>query len=389
MAIYALRFAEGSLFMKISFSGRIYSSEYGNSIADSGIKAKRKKTWAGLGLLMGCLLLNCGCSGQKPESTRHSLSMTAMGTVVSMTLYGEKGQEKELSELGGELSELVTGLETEMLSRKLEGSQVWEINSGAGAGETAVSKEMWELLKECQEVAETSEGAFDGSLGTLTALWNMDERAAGNLETDEIPSEEEIKEARKHSGYQKVGLTEDSIFLETGMQLDLGAVGKGYALDRIRSRLQEPGRESISGVFSLGGSILTFGRKKEGSPWKVAIVNPADTEKTIGYLELEGTWCISTSGDYERYFFKDGVRYHHILDPETGWPADSGLRSVTIVSENGFLSDALSTACFVAGEEKGMELAEHYGVGVVMVDQEGKIICNPAAEKIFHGTGER
>lgn len=153
-------------------------------------------------------------------------------------------------------------------------------------------------------------------------------------------------------------------------------------MDEIRRVLEQ--REEISGgVISVGGSILVYGAKPDGSSWKVAIVNPADTASAIGYMSLKGTWCVSTSGDYERYAMVDGIRYHHILNPATGYPADSGVRSVTVLSDSGLLSDALSTACFVLGIEEGMELAEKYGAEALFVDTKGNIVMSPGMEECF------
>ena len=167
-----------------------------------------------------------------------------------------------------------------------------------------------------------------------------------------------------------------------GMSLDLGAVGKGISCDNLRDKLKSL---NISGaVISVGGSIVTYGRKPDGSAWNVGIVNPHDTSSYIGTLTLTGDWSVSTSGDYERYVEADGIRYHHIIDPETGYPADAGLSSVTVMSHYGALSDALSTACFVLGTEKAQDLLEQYDAYAVMVEHSGKVILSEGAEQFFH-----
>ena len=132
--------------------------------------------------------------------------------------------------------------------------------------------------------------------------------------------------------------------------------------------------------------MLTFGEKPDGSDWKVGIANPADPSERIGVLTLEGQWCISTSGDYERYVEADGVRYHHIIDPATGYPADSGVSGVTVLTKDGFLSDALSTACFILGPEKGMALASQYGAEVLFVNRDSSILMSDGMKKYFQGT---
>lgn len=134
--------------------------------------------------------------------------------------------------------------------------------------------------------------------------------------------------------------------------------GKGVALDEIRKTLEE--YPEVSGaVISVGGSILTYGNKPEGGTWQIAVTDPLEPSQSAGVLTLAGGYCVSTSGDYERYVEVDGVRYHHILDPRTGSPARSDVAGVTIVTKDGFLSDALSTACFVLGSEEGQKLLEN------------------------------
>ncbi|MBQ3905456.1 MAG: FAD:protein FMN transferase, partial [Lachnospiraceae bacterium] len=129
---------------------------------------------------------------------------------------------------------------------------------------------------------------------------------------------------------------------------------------------------------------LCVGDKPDGKPWYIGIVDPNDTEKRIGALALNGNWCISTSGDYERYFMQGDKKYHHIIDPATGYPTDNGIRSVTIVSKSGFISDALSTACFVLGKEKGMALAAQYGAEILIVDAAGEITMSEGLNSIFY-----
>ena len=231
----------------------------------------------------------------------------------------------------------------------------------------------------------SSEGAFDITLGSLTGLWNIDRWASEGVQEVSLPSGEEVKEALSLCGSEKLKLESGPgarLFMPEGMRLDLGAVGKGVALSRLRTLLEE--RPEVSGaVISLGGSILTYGVKPDGSPWRVAITNPFDTAENVGILSLEGQWCVSTSGDYERYVEADGVRYHHILDPATGYPADTRVRGVSILSKDGLLSDALSTACFILGPEKGMELAGRYGAEALFVMEDGELILSEGMKRYF------
>lgn len=309
---------------------------------------------------------------------------TAMGTVIQQTIYAPEGTAEAFTE---EVMALLTELESRELSWRLESSEVYRINASAGREEGCVlSEDMAQLLQSCVELYERAEGTFDVTLGPVSRLWNIDKWAAeGAGEDFQPPSPEAIREAVSLCGSSRLKLErEDSprIFLPEGMQLDLGAVGKGVALSRLCELLEEQ-TEITGAVISLGGSILTWGNKPDGSTWKVGIVNPFDTSSNVGILSLEGQWCISTSGDYERYVEAGGVRYHHILDPATGYPAVSSVRGVSILSKDGLISDGLSTACFILGPEKGMALAAEYGVEALFVMEDESIIMSEGIRRYF------
>ena len=182
-----------------------------------------------------------------------------------------------------------------------------------------------------------------------------------------LTHEKEIKEALKTVGTDKVQAQGHTLTASEGTLLDFGAIGKGFACDLIHTYLQET---DINGaVISVGGSIVAFGDyNKKGDKWRIAITHPRKADEYLGVISLDEGF-VSTSGDYERYFEKDGKRYHHIFDAETGYPSESGLVSVTVVCDNGLLSDALSTACFVLGKDEGMKLAEKYGASAVFQEQ--------------------
>ena len=224
------------------------------------------------------------------------------------------------------------------------------------------------------------------SIGALVSLWDIDAHAqesyVDKTEGYRLPGEAEIKEALSCSGFSKIERKDNSFLLPEGMVLDLGAVGKGLACDDILSYLE--GQADVkAAVISVGGSILTYGEKPDGTAFKVAITDPFDTGAYCGYLTLAGNWFVSTSGDYERFVEVDGKRYHHILNPATGYPAESGVKSVTILSKNGMISDALSTACFVLGEEKGRLLADKYGVEALFISEDGNISMTEGMQEYF------
>lgn len=336
-----------------------------------------KNFFRGLIICFGAILC-CGCGKEEPG--RFENADVAMGTVIRQILYTAGDGEKE----AGEIRALLQELEEERLSRRLAESEVYRVNRTAGAKEGCeLSPELEALVQESLEVWERSGGAFDISLGELAALWDIDGWSAGEREGEFAPPEREaLYAALECSGSEKLKLEKGRLFLQEGMSLDLGAVGKGIALDQILGKLRED--KAITGaIISLGGSVLTYGEKPEGTAWRVGIRDPFDEEANAGILSLKGEWCVSTSGDYERYAEKDGIRYHHILDPATGCPADSGVAGVTILSKSGFLSDALSTACFVLGPEEGIRLAESYGAEALFIGKDGKLEMSPGMKEYF------
>lgn len=322
----------------------------------------------------------CGCGEKRPVKMQ-SVD-TAMGTVIQQNIY----TTDELSNGTKEILDLLRKLEEQELSRRIDTSEIWAVNASAGNEEGyMLSPELSETLEKCLDVWQQSQGTFDITMGPVVSLWDIDGWAAGEREgTFTLPEEELLRDALEHCGSEKLQMDQGRLYLPEGMMLDLGAVGKGIALDRILEYMEK--NNKITGaIISVGGSVLTYGEKPEGSVWKVGIANPAKPSEGIGVLALEGQWCISTSGDYERYVEADGVRYHHIIDPTTGYPADSGVAGVTVLSKDGFLSDALSTACFILGPEKGTALAAHYGAEVLFVERDGSIRMSDGMKKCFQG----
>lgn len=372
-----------------------------------------------LSVLMAAVLLCCGCAdvgrggaaqpekdsgaeegsgGRTAGTGENAVSSwqyvdTAMGTVVQQTVY--TADQETAQDFSVQVMELLWGLERERISWRLETSEVYRANASAGSEEGfLLSEELAALLQSCQLLWERSQGAFDVTLGAVTRLWDIDKWAAqSDQEGFQIPGAEALDRALNNCGSQKMRLLQREaavdasglcLFLPEGMQLDLGAVGKGFAMEKLIRLLAE--QSDVRGaVISLGGSILTYGGKPDGEPWRVGIVNPFDTSDNIGVLALEGQWCISTSGDYERYVEVDGVRYHHILDPKTGAPAASDVRGVTILMKDSLLGDGLSTACYILGPEKGMALAAEYGAEALFVMADGDIRMSEGMEQYFKG----
>lgn len=382
-------------------------------------------------IMTGCMLLSMtACSSDKGnmklafEQTTADASMETsspqeysktdfvMSTVLSEKIYGTKDVTQDIKE---ELDKL----EKDQLSWRKDSSVVSKINADAQKGiKTKLDSEMTSWVENSLELAKRSNGAFDPTIGRLTRLWNIEG------DNPKVPSKQEIKNTLEDTGYTKIHLekvesqntantkknvdkdikdntaknkeiSEDtsqntntnesvsSIYIGDKCTLDLGAVGKGIACDVVQDYLKKQ-KEVGGAVIAVGGSILLYGSKADGSDWNVAVQNPRGQDgEAMGVLSLSGTTNVSTSGDYEKYFMQDGKRYHHILDPSTGYPADSGLISVTIVSDSGLLSDGLSTACFVLGKEKGQKLLETCGAEGIFIDQNKKVTVTKGLKDKF------
>lgn len=383
-------------------------------------KRERGVLAAAVAVGLGVWLSGCGSI----TTQQQTLVDTAMGTIVSQTLYVQQGAGEKPEEAQSEtasIMQLLTELEQQELSWRIADSEVGRINAQAmgnagGAPDydwaqeepereqnsgglpqevlitMSISPPQYELLSRIWQVSKDSGGAMDVTLGRLCRLWNLDDLAVltenGSSGTGQInlPTAEQIQAALGDCGYGRVQLSDGTITLPAGMQLDLGAVGKGIACDHISAYLHD--QPQITGaVVTVGGSVVTYGQKPGGSPWKVAIMHPREEGSYLGVLSLEGEHYISTSGDYERYVMADGVRYHHILDPATGYPAHSGLCSVTIVCDSGLLADALSTACFVLGPERGLALAQVYGAEALLVEEDGSLHMTKGMEEMYDTYG--
>jgi thiamine biosynthesis lipoprotein len=286
----------------------------------------------------------------------------AMGTVINETIYTTG------DDVTGDIILELISLENDLLSWRVEESQIAMVNKEAGNPDGVnVSDTTREYLETVLEVSKRSGGALDPTIGKISRLWDI------GGENPRVPSDSEIQELLEGVGYEDIVIKGNNIYLSENSSIDLGAVGKGIGADAAYAYLKQ--HEEIQGaVISVGGSLVTYGTKPDESLWSVAITNPRKEEEGhMGVLALEGGYFVSTSGDYEKFLEKDGIFYHHILDPKTGYSARSGLISVTIICDNGLLSDALSTACFVLGLEKGMELAESYHAEAVFIDDAGQV----------------
>ena len=312
------------------------------------------------------------CAASENDIQTYTNTDFAMDTVVSETLYTTG------DDVNSKLTSVLTDVETNLLSWTNESSQIYKVNADRGK-DKEISDELSGYLERLLKIAKDSDGAFDPTIGKLIRLWDI------GGENQKIPEEAEIKNVLKDSGYQKVSLDGTTIRMDEGCSLDLGAAGKGIGCDSILEYL-ETQKDVFAALMNLGGSsVMTYGSKPDGSFWNVAVTDPRaeNDDDYLGVVALNGTEFLSTSGDYEKYFIEDGVRYHHIRDPSTGDPAKSGVTGVTVVCDTGLEADALSTACFVLGVEKGAELLKTYGADGLFVDEEHHVYLTEGMKERF------
>lgn len=298
-----------------------------------------------------------------------------MDTFVELKAYGPNAK-KALKESIDRIAQI----EDEMSVNK-ENTEAALINKNAGISPQKVSSDTYFVVKKALEYSKISNGAFDITVEPLVKLWGI------GTDKARVPSKKEIENSLLNVNYKDVVLGDKSeVFLKkAGMSMDLGSIAKGYAADELKKIFV---KYNIKTAFiNLGGNVYVVGNKTDGSDWKIAIQNPLkDKGEYLGVLKLSDK-SVVTSGNYERYFIKDGIRYHHIFDIKTGYPAEKGLISTTIVSDKSIDGDALSTTTYVLGLEKGMKLIESLnGVEAVFVTRGKKVYTTSGLKEIFQLT---
>lgn len=302
------------------------------------------------------VLLLTGCSFENKESARTEF---LFDTIVQIQIFDRHKEEVLESSM-----ELCRELE-QKFSRSVETSEVSRLNQAEGAF-VEVSEDTLLLIEKGIEYGKLSGGAFDITVYPASSLWDF------KSETKKLPKPGELKAAAARIGYENIEIKGQSVALKNGCELDLGGIAKGFIADRVKEYLLSCGVKHA--LINLGGNVLTVGTRLDGSPWKIGIQKPfKDRNEVAGVMEINDLSVVS-SGVYERCFELDGKLYHHILDPETGFPAENELTSVTVISEKSVDGDGLSTACFVLGLEEGRALIESIeGTEAVFITKEGKI----------------
>ena len=311
------------------------------------------------------LVLGSGCAAMSFGSPPVMVKRTQMhmGTLVSITAVGADDQAANRAINAG--FQEVKRLE-QLLSTWLPTSELSRVNASAGVMPVHVSPETLTVVQLAVQAAQMTDGGFNIAIGPAVEAWSV-------VEGQRIPTELELDALRPLVDLQAVhvDLENRTIFLEkTGMRIDVGGIGKGYAADQAVTVMKKAG--VVAGIVALSGDIKTFGRLPGGKRFPVAIQHPRKEEESLAFIDLQDE-AISTAGDYERFFEKDGIRYHHILDPRTLQPARS-CQSVSVIAKDGVWADGLDTGIFVLGPERGMELVEQLpDIEAIIVDHEGRV----------------
>lgn len=307
---------------------------------------------------------------QNEEDKSESRDIFAMDTYMTLTAYG-KNAKKALDEAVDEINNI-----EQLVSTGIDSSEVSQINKN---GKGSVSETTGYLIKRSKEIYDSTNGVFDITIYPIMQAWGFP------TENYCVPGKKELKKLRGLMGADHVLYDEkkqEVILNKEGMKIDLGGIAKGYTSSKVMDIFKENGISSA--VISLGGNVQTLNGKPDGSDWRVAVENPADTGSYIGVLSIKDK-AVITSGGYERYFKQDGKTYHHIIDPANGYPANNGLTSVTIVSDDGTLADGLSTSLFIMGPEKAQKYWKEHSdeFDTILVKDDGSILVSEGIADYF------
>lgn len=320
-----------------------------------------------IALLVSVTLISC-----KESDDFISKNTILLDTIVSIKIYDDDIKEETLDEIIAYISTL-----EEKLSFTIEGSDIWQINENNGSW-VNVSKETIELIKMSIEISQLSDGLFDISSGPLINLWGI------SPPEGYYPTTDEIDEAIEKINYKNIEIdeTNQKVKIQKHMNINLGAIAKGYIADKVKVLMTE---KSIDhGIINLGGNVLLIGNKPSGKLFEIGVAKPyALRGELVATIKIEDVAMVS-SGIYERYFEYEDKKYHHILNPLTGYPENNTIQSVSIITDSSGRADALSTAIFLLGVEKGLAVIEaDPTVEVVFVTKANKIIPSSGLKDII------
>ncbi len=308
-----------------------------------------------------------GCS-VNAASPKHK-TVYALGTVSDIVVYDD-----EDGKTSDKLEQLLYGYD-EMFSWRNNSSEISRINANSGTF-VEVSKDTYKVLEIAKTIGKQSGGALDVTVGILTSKWNISENP-------HVPSEDEIKNSLPQINYKTIELKEESgsyyAKVAKGQMLDVGAIAKGYVADMLEQTVRENKKNAL---LNLGGNIVAVGDKPNGESFKVGIRDPRKTEQNYFCTVKVSDMSVVVSGAYERNFTENGVTYHHILDPKTGYPAESGIISSAVAAKSSAVADGFSTALFVLEKDRALEIAEKTeGIEAMLITSDGKIYTTSEFDK--------
>ena len=316
--------------------------------------------------------------GQRAES--YQCTNYAMGTYIQQTVYGKNAKTAAAA-----AAKRINALENE-ISWRIDGSDINRLNKAAGTDWISIQPETAKMLKMSLDIAQKSGGAFDPTVLPISSMWDF----GGS--NQHVPAKADIQKFLKDIDYKnlRVNTGNNTASLRNHlMGIDLGAVGKGAACDSAIAAYRSAGADY--GIVAAGGSIGVLGHKADGSPWSIAIRDPTTTDSNaaeMGEISLTSGY-VSTSGTYEKCFKQNGILYHHLLNAKTGYPENNGLISVTVVVNNGAVSDALSTACFLLGREKSVSLLKAYNAEAIFIDSKNNVYVSDGLKSKFNITNSK
>lgn len=324
-------------------------------------------------LLIPIFLLLSSCSVPQAQE-----QFFTMDTIMSITVYG-KGAEEAAASARQKVEEL-----NDQLSRTAADSLISQLNAHAGDGsDIQMDKDTLDLLSFAKSISQLLPGDFDITIAPVMDAWGF------TTEDRHVPDDKTLSAAMALVNSENLIIDKDAgtaRLSQPGMAVDLGSIAKGYAAAQAESVLRDAG--ITSALLDLGRNITAIGPKTDGTAWRVGVANPQDDSQYLCIISLEDQTA-STSGGYERWFEENGVRYHHIIDPKTGYPAQSGLLSVTVISSNHLLADALSTALFVAGPEDAINFwRSRDDFELVLCTDQGQVMVTEGLEAGFEFRGE-
>ncbi|NKF06435.1 FAD:protein FMN transferase [Clostridium gasigenes] len=345
------------------------------------MKNKQLKSLVLSTLLISCIISFVGCSKNNKVTSPLSRTESIMGTVVKVTLY-DSDDEKILDKAFDRVREI-----EKSVSINKDGTILDKVNDSSGISPVIVDDDTLTIVKKGLEYSNISNGLFDITIGPLVKLWSIglpEERSP----QQGVPSKEELDVALSYINHNAVELNEEdkSIFLKNPhMIIDLGGIAKGYAADKVSEVLTE--NNVHSAIIDLGGNIFAHGKKTSGENWKIGIQNPASSRNDIlGTIEVNNK-SVVTSGTYERFVEYDGVKYHHILNPKTGFPYENNISGISIISDKSIDGDALSTSVFAMGVEDGLAFIESQSdIEAIFVTTDNKIYLSSGMKTIFNLT---